>query len=176
MRDAVVAHLMANGFAPDGGDSERWAVVRLGPTPIAYPNIAARRKEVRFHDLNHVVTGYATDLGGESEMSAWEIGSGCRGYWVAWLLDLSGLLSGLRRPRRTVQAFARGRQTRNLYSRDYEALLRQPVSDIRAGLGLDQTTRVRPRDVLLLLALAPAALVTSSVVVACALVTSPWWL
>ncbi len=176
MRDGLAAYLGRNGFPPDGGDSQPWAVVRLGPIPIAYPNLDARRRAVRVHDLNHVVTGYATDLKGESEISAWEVGSGCGQYWVAWLLGLSGLVTGARWPIATARAFSRGRQTQNLYQREYESTLDEPISTLHNELGLDRPTTTRPLDIALLLAFLPASVLASAVVVGTSVVTAPWWI
>jgi hypothetical protein len=113
---ALAAHLSRSGLPPDGGDSERFAVVKMGPIPFAIPNTRARKRAVRLHDLNHLFSGYGTDLGGESEISAWELASGgCGHYAVAWSLDLAGLLLGLvAYPRRTWAALSAGRTVRNL--------------------------------------------------------------
>lgn len=166
-----------NGFAPDGGYDDKWAIARLGPIPMAVPNVEARRRSVPIHDLNHVVTGYATDLRGEAEISAWEIGSGCRSYVAAWILGLTVMLAGAGRwPVATVQAFARGRQSRNLYSCDRRSVLDRPVRALRAELSLDRQTRVRPSDVVMLVLWLPVAVVASAFVTATAVVTSPWWL
>lgn len=151
-------------------------MVRLGPIPIAYPNISARRRAVRYHDLHHVVTGYATDLRGEVQISAWEIRSGCKDYWVAWILGLSGLLTVFKWPRETVHAFARGRRSKNLYGLDYSSLLARQVTDVQAELCLDQPVRARPTDAALLLALLPLAALATGLIAATVVATAPWWL
>lgn len=58
LRVAIESHLAEEGFAPDGGVAERWAVTRVGPLPICIPNTAARRRAVPYHDANHVLSGY----------------------------------------------------------------------------------------------------------------------
>src|SRR5262249_4540044 len=115
-----------------------WVKVRLGPLPFFFPNTAARVRAVRFHDLHHVVTGYATDVVGEAEIAAWEIATGCAGFGAAWLLNLEALALGLlRAPGPSWRAFLRGRRTRNLYGARFdEALLAARVGDVRARLGL----------------------------------------
>jgi hypothetical protein len=130
--EALAAHLVRNGLPPDGGASERFAVVRLGRLPYPIPNTSARRRAVKLHDLNHLVTGYGTDLAGESEISAWELASGgCQRYVAAWVLDLSGLLMGLIAfPRRTVRAFQAGHVAHNLYGYPYAGLLDRPMPDV----------------------------------------------
>lgn len=176
LREGLADYLAANGLPADGGDTEPWAVVRLGPVPVAYPNIPARRRAVRYHDLNHVVTGYATDLRGESEIAAWELGSGCGRFWVAWVINLGAIVAGLQWPLGTLRAFARGRQTRNLFGTPYEEILRQPVLAVRADLGLDTPTRVRASDVVLFVSLLLPGAVAGALVLGCAMASSPWWL
>jgi hypothetical protein len=138
LREARARYFRANGFGADGGYAASWVKVRLGPVPFAFPNTAARVRAVRFHDLHHVVTGYATDAVGEAEIAAWEIATGCAGFAAAWVLNLYALGLGLlRAPGPTWRAFARGRRTRNLYRWPYqEALLDARVGDVRARLGL----------------------------------------
>ncbi len=132
-------YFRANGFGDDGGYNADWVDFKLGPIPVPFPNTPSRKRAVRFHDLHHALTGYATDVRGEFEISAWEIGSGCADYLAAWQLNLSGMVGGLMvEPRRTWRAFVRGRQSRNLYRATYdEVLLGRRVADVRRELGLD---------------------------------------
>jgi hypothetical protein len=139
LREARARYFRASGFGEDGGYAKRWVKIRLGPIPFAFPNTAARVRAVRYHDLHHVVTGYATDLVGEAEIAAWEIASGCAGFVAAWILNLYALPLGLATDARaTWRAFLRGRRTRNLYRAAYcDALLAERVGAVRARLGLD---------------------------------------
>ena len=107
---------------------------------MPFPNSPGRKRAVRFHDLHHALTGYATDTLGEFEISAWEIGSGCAGYIAAWQLNLAGMTGGLFvAPRRTWRAFLRGRQSRNLYRTQYDdVLLARRVEEVRRELALDR--------------------------------------
>lgn len=136
---ARARYFEANGFGADGGYGKRWEIVRLGPVPVPILNTAARVRAIRFHDLHHVLTGYATDVAGEAEISAWELASGCANMPFAFAINIQGLLLGvLRAPRRTLAAWARGRRTANLYRDTFsDELLARTVGAERARLGLD---------------------------------------
>jgi hypothetical protein len=130
-------YFVRNRFGSDGGYSAAWVDFKLGPVPFPFPNTQGRVAAVRFHDLHHVVTQYATDFLGELEISAWEIGAGCKGSAFAWQINLGGLAGGmLLAPRRTAAAFYRGLGSHSLYGEDYDALLKQTVGDVRERLGL----------------------------------------
>ena len=133
-------YFRVNDFGLDGGYQAAWVDFKLGPIPMPFPNTRGRRAAVRFHDLHHTLTGYGTDVLGEFEISAWEIGSGCAGFVAAWQLDLSGMVGGLLSiPRRTWRAYLRGRQSRNLFRARYDhALLSRQVGEMRHQLGLDR--------------------------------------
>ena len=137
--EALRGYFAANGFGEDGGYSAAWVDFHLGRIPMPFPNTAARKRAVPRHDLHHILTGYRTDVAGEFEISAWEIGGGCRDFVAAWQLNLGGMAGGaLRWPSRTWRAFVRGRHSRNLYGRPYDAaLLSTSVSQARRDLGLD---------------------------------------
>jgi hypothetical protein len=142
--DDTLAHarddyFRVNGFGENGGYDDAWVDFKLGPIPMPFPNTPSRKRAVRFHDLHHALTGYATDIRGELEISAWEIGSGCADHVAAWYLNLSGMVGGiLAAPRRTFAAFVRGRHSRNLYRAAYDdALLGRRIGEVRHDLGLD---------------------------------------
>ncbi|HEX9105222.1 MAG TPA: hypothetical protein VF997_23590, partial [Polyangia bacterium] len=135
--DDTLAHarddyFRVNGFGPNGGYDDAWVDFKLGPIPVPFPNTPSRKRAVRFHDLHHALTGYATDVRGEFEISAWEVASGCADYLAAWQLNLSGMVGGmLVAPRRTFRAWVRGRRSGNLYRTRYdEALLGRRVADV----------------------------------------------
>jgi len=140
LANALRVYFADNGFSEDGGYTDAWVDFHLGPLPFPFPNTASRKRAVRFHDLHHLVTGYPTDIAGEFQISAWEIGSGCRDFAAAWQLNLGGMGAGaMRWPRKTWQAFLRGRQSNNFYDRAYDdALLTTRVGDARRELGLDR--------------------------------------
>lgn len=179
LKATIEAHLAEEGFGPDGGVAERWAVTRVGPVPICIPNTAARRKAVPYHDANHVVSGYEHDLVGESEIGAWELGGGCRGYVAAWVLNWAALVPGLVvAPRRMFRAFVRGRHSRNLYAFDLDQLLELPLAEVRHRCRLvasdDPTATIA--DGFLFAVVVALAPVVGSIPVVLAIVTSPAWL
>ncbi|MGA2520279.1 MAG: hypothetical protein ABSG81_05600 [Acidimicrobiales bacterium] len=176
--DALRLHFARNGFPPDGGMSEKWALVRVGPIPVGIPNVAARRRATPIHDLNHLVSGYGHDAMGEAENAAWELGGGCRDYVAAWVLNCSALGLGIfRSPQRLFAAFVRGRQTSNLYSVDIDAVVDLPLSTVRTTLGLDQPRHdATAVDAALFAALVGLVPVVGLVPFAVSVVTSPVWL
>ncbi len=179
VQEALARHLAASGLPPDAGDSDPFAVVRIFYLPYPIPNTRARKRAVRIHDLNHLVSGYRTDRIGELEISAWELASGgCQDYGAAWVLDLAGLLGGLIvAPSRTVRAFWTGRSQQNLYSFEYEELLGLSIVDARRLASEPEPTRLRRAPAALHL----AALVTLALPAAIAMsiawyVLVPAWL
>ncbi len=165
-----------NGFAADGGYGDKWVDFKLGPFPFRIRNSAGRVRAVRYHDLHHVATGYTTDLGGELEISAWELGAGCRDFVAAWILNLGGLAAGiLRVPVRTFRAFVRGRRTRSLYGRAFEPLLEREVDDVRREMGLvpEPSARATLADAALFALTGVAGLVVGAVLLVVGLVLGP---
>jgi hypothetical protein len=138
LRDARGQYFAANGLG-EGGYDDKWVKLAAGPLRFAFPNTAGRVHAVRYHDLHHVVTGYATDWTGEAEIGAWEIASGCRDLIAAWVLNLYAMQIGLWiSPRSVWRAFARGRHSRNLYAEPWsEALLEESVGAMRRRLALE---------------------------------------
>jgi hypothetical protein len=138
VRVARERYFRDNGFAPDGGYGDRWVKIQMGPIALRLPNTPQRVRSVRYHDLHHVATGYATDWTGEAEIAAWEIASGCADHHAAWLLNLWAMAIGLAiAPRAVWRAFARGRCSRNLYREPWtDALLDARVGELRSRLGL----------------------------------------
>ena len=145
LRDARALYFEANGFGSDGGYSSKWVKIDFYGLPIAFPNVEARRRAVRLHDLHHLATGYDTDFPGEAEISAWEISTGCARYLAAWVLNFQGMFVGsFVAPKRVYRAFALGRRSRNLYREGFdEALLAERVGDLRERLvaGTDDAPR-----------------------------------
>ena len=135
VREARAAYFEANGFG-DGGYRDAWVTFKVGPFPVAFPNTAGRVRAVRLHDLHHVATDYDTDLVGEAEIGAWELASGCRDFWAAWVLNGLAMLGGVwLAPRRVWRAWQRGRRSRNLYEGEWdEALLELRVGELRRRL------------------------------------------
>lgn len=180
LRDAVTAYFRDNGFGDDGGYSAKWVDFKLGPIPFPLPNSEARKKAVRFHDLNHVLTGYRTDFGGECEISAWELGAGCEEFVAAWALNLGGLAAGLFfQPWKTFRAFVAGRRSRHAaYAMNYDYALSQQVDDVREQLAVTTTGTPRASDVVLFALAALGGLLVGGLLFA--LMLSPitlalWW-
>lgn len=133
MRAARDRYFDANGFGSDGGYDDAWVDFELGPLPLPFPNTPGRIAAVKFHDLHHVLTGYQTNATGEFEISAWEIGAGCTSMPAAWVINMSGLATGvIAAPRRIFAAFVRGRRSRSLYGEAFDPLLERTVGDLRA--------------------------------------------
>lgn len=139
MREARATYFAINGFGEDGGYGDAWVDFKLGPLPAPFPNTKGRLEAVRFHDLHHIVTGYDTNLTGEFEISAWELGAGCKDQVAAWALNLAGLAGGLfLAPRRTFRAFVRGVHSRSLYGLELEQLLDRDVAEVRRETRVDE--------------------------------------
>ena len=166
VREARARYFADNAFGEDGGYGASWVTLfQLGPLPLGFPNSPSRVRAVRYHDLHHLVTGYDTDMSGEAEISAFELGGGCGDLRFAWFINVLGMAWGLLLvPERTRRAFARGANSRNLYAHPYdEAWLDEPLGQLRARLGVDdaateldaaQARRYRAFLVLSVLALA----------------------
>jgi hypothetical protein len=149
IREARSLYFDANGFPADGGYAAKWVDFELGPIPMPFPNSDGRRRAVKVHDLHHVLTGYQTDIVGETEISAWELGAGCGDMIAAWLLNLGGMALGmLIAPHRTWRAWVRGRQTKSLYRESItDEFLTRRVGDLRTACNMSQpASRARPSD------------------------------
>src|SRR4029079_2157900 len=110
VRTARTRFFASNGFPIDGGYDDAWADAQFGPVAYRVPNLPARSRALRIHDLHHLVTGYTTSWRGEAAISAWELGSGWGRHWYAWVIALFGFFTGLvAQPQATLAAFARGR-------------------------------------------------------------------
>ena len=148
--------LNRQGRIVDGEEVARWIRVKLEPLPLSFyiPNFGARQHALRLHDIHHLATGYQTNLAGEAEIAAWEIGGNCTTYWAAWLLNFTAFCYGwVCLPRRVFRAFVRGRCTRNLYHKRWrDGFLVETIGHMRRHLQLDQITpRARLLDIILYL-------------------------
>jgi hypothetical protein len=141
--EALRAQNVAHGLPADGGETDRWFHIRIGPFTIRLPNPPARQRAVFFHDTNHLLTGYDTVFSrGEMEIAAWEIASGCGIYWFAWFINLAIFAVGLTVcPRAMFRAFLRGRRiATSMYRRreNRSTLTEMTVADLRALIGAEQ--------------------------------------
>jgi hypothetical protein len=147
LREARAQYFRENGIDEDGGYAQKWVRIKLGPVPILFPNTTGRRAALLQHDLHHVATGYDTTLVGEAEIGAWELASGCRHYYAAWILNLGAVVTGLfLAPRQVVRAFQLGRHCTNLYHLGVDAdWPGETVSGLRQRLGLNALCGEPPR-------------------------------
>lgn len=136
--DALARYHAENGFEGDAMVAETIQVSVLGLPAVDMPNPKFQRHLLAKHDLHHVLTGYGTDLRGEAEMGAFELGAGSL-HWFVWLNNLGALFLGVLCPWRTTRAFVRGLTARSLYLDDtpYQALLAMPVDELRARLRIE---------------------------------------
>lgn len=90
--------------------------VYIGCLLAPVPNVNARKKYLKFHDLHHIMTGYGIGKIGESEVSAWELGSrSCKKPLIS-IMNLFALSTGyILSPGRVTKAFFRGCKSKNLY-------------------------------------------------------------
>jgi hypothetical protein len=107
-----------SGFGNVIGSRSLTVPVYTGCMLVPLPNIEARRRYLKYHDLHHLIGNYSVGRIGEGEVSAWELGTGSA--FVSPLLgamNLIALSTGLvLEPKRMWQAFRRGCSSRNLYS------------------------------------------------------------
>jgi len=138
IKDALIE--MFNRFGiPANAYTAKSFVIRVGKIPIHLPNIQARIRIARFHDIQHIITGYPVNWRGEAEIGAWELATGCRTSFIAWFLNSGAVIVGLfMHPKAVVKAFKRGLKTRtNLYHNfEYEPLLNMTVRELREIIGL----------------------------------------
>ena len=135
VREARARYFAENGFDEDGYQ-RRFVKLQLGPLPVWIVNTQSRVRSVRLHDVHHVLTGYRTDVLGEGEIGAFELGAGCADHFAAWYLNLNAVAIALPLgPAALRRAFARGRRSRCLYDREWdEALLDESVAGLRRRL------------------------------------------
>lgn len=130
--------LAERGF--DDGEVVYKAVewIKVAPVPIPIPNPPSRVQALKVHDVHHMVTGYGTDLPSEWAISGWEVGAGLHTNPVAWTFCLMGHAAGMvLAPRRTLRAFARGRQGRTFFDQDADAVFALTLDEARAFCGTD---------------------------------------
>lgn len=134
VREGLSRYHADNGFPSDVLSSPTVQVKVLGRR-VDLPSPAFQRPLLARHDLHHVLTGYGTDLRGEAELGAWELGAG-PGHWFVWANNAAALFLGVLAPVRTARAFARGLGCRSLYRDEtpYDRLLEMPVLALRAKL------------------------------------------
>jgi hypothetical protein len=140
VKDALNIYFSQYHFK-DGGYNLKFFKIKLGKIFIPVPNIPARVRAVKIHDIHHLLTGYKANYQGEAEIGGWEIASGCGKYYVAWILNFGSFLIGmLFYPRQLLHAFLRGRKCKtNLYREtDYnETLLNKTIGELKNEIEID---------------------------------------
>jgi hypothetical protein len=136
VKEALSYHLNENGLPLDGGYEEKWTPLKFGFLTFYIYNSKARKQAVKLHDIHHVVTGYKSDLCGEAEISAWELAAGIHNKYFAGVIGLAALFYGaFLYPKRTFNAFVRGKYSRSLYSQNFnESLLEQRIDCLKGRL------------------------------------------
>lgn len=91
------------------------------------------------HDVRHVIAGYSPDEIGEICLLIFRFGQ--IGHRGALLLGVLGLLHNIRHCGAVLEAFGRGRRARLLDLLPWEDRLAEPLSSLRAEVGLEPTRR-----------------------------------
>ena len=140
VKKALLVLYSKHNIQPDGGINDSEVKIELFKGFSFYiPNFDARKKIVVKHDIHHLVTGYSAFMKGETEISAWELSTGCSQNWVAFTINMYGMMSGvLFNPMGIWRAWLRGRRSRNLYHEKYDTaeLMNQKVATLKTELGL----------------------------------------
>ncbi|MEA2754657.1 MAG: ubiquinone biosynthesis protein [Aliidongia sp.] len=118
-----------------------------GTSPLSDPLRRFRERSRDQHDLQHVVTGYGRDGLGEICLLAFAYAqTGNRGLGAIALAGTFKVARALRgQPVFTavVQAYRHGRAAAVLIEQDWEALLSQPLRNVRRNLGIEEPTLYR---------------------------------
>jgi hypothetical protein len=118
LQDELDAFYKRSGFGDVPGARPRTVRVYTGCLLVPMPNIEARRRFLKYHDLHHLVTGFSIGRIGEGQVSAWELGSGSAFVSpMLGVMNLIALSTGLVLDRKRMwRAFRLGCNSRNLYS------------------------------------------------------------
>lgn len=148
MQEAIDQLYLRAELTDDGGIDLPYVELPLfAGFSIYFPNNQARKEVLHKHDMHHELTGYRTNWNGETEISAWEIATGCRHNYMALLLNYGGMVVGMTHNLPNVwKAYMRGKETRNLYQVNLtmDELRNMKVDDLRKELGLDRD--INPRN------------------------------
>ena len=140
IKDALVQLFDRFSF-PSDAYTAKYFSIRLGNSSINLPNITARVKVARYHDIHHILTGYPANWVGEAEIGAWELATGCRTSFIAWFLNGGAVFVGLfMKPKAVLKAFCRSWKTKtNLYHNfEYSQLLEMTVKELQDKIGLEK--------------------------------------
>jgi len=113
---ALKQFYVTSGFEVETGKRPAFVEVFVGCMLIPMPNIETRRKDIKYHDLHHVINGYDATQVGEGEVSAWELGTGSLLHPILMFMNLIAISTALAvSPKRVFSAYLRGCKSRNLY-------------------------------------------------------------
>jgi hypothetical protein len=117
VQDELDEFYKRSGFGDVPGARPRTVRVYTGCLLVPMPNIEARRRFLKYHDLHHLVTGFSIGRIGEGQVSAWELGSGSAFVSpMLGVMNLIALSTGLVLDRKRMwRAFLLGCNSRNLY-------------------------------------------------------------
>jgi len=118
LKEELAAFYRKHGFGEATGKRAYTVPVYTGCMLVPLPNIEARHKYLKYHDLHHLIGRYGVGRVGEGEVSAWELGTGSvLASPMLAFMNLIALSTGLvLEPKRMWRAFVRGTRSRNLYS------------------------------------------------------------
>jgi len=140
VKEALPVFYQDYKLEPDGGIDDPTVKIKLLKGVYMYfPNFTARKKVILKHDIHHLVTGYTGVMKGETEISAWELSTGCTNNWAAFTINTYGMMSGILFNLRGLwKVWSRGKRTSNLYYGKYEdkELLNRSVEGLKQELGL----------------------------------------
>ena len=116
IQEALIGFYKYNKLNLTADFSSHCVRVYIGCILAPVPNINARKKYLKFHDLHHIMAEYGIDRVGESQISAWELGSrSCRKPLIS-IMNLFALSTGfILKPKLVTEAFYRGCRSKNLY-------------------------------------------------------------
>ncbi len=145
VKDALQLFYEDYHLEADGGIQETTVKLELLKGIFMYiPNFKARKKVLLRHDIHHLLTGYSAKMKGETEISAWELSTGCSHNWFAFIINTNGMMAGLPFNLKGIwKAWLRGKSSRNLYQKKYsdEHLLYEKVAELKNDLGLIHNTK-----------------------------------
>jgi hypothetical protein len=118
LQQELSAFYAKHGFGEAIGARALTVPVYTGCLLVPLPNIEARHRYLKYHDLHHLITRYSVGRIGEGEVSAWELGTGSLlASPTLAFMNLIALSTGLvLEPGRMLRAFVRGTRSSNLYS------------------------------------------------------------
>ena len=143
IRQIIESHITSFDLCPGAQSyvewqTKPWLQTRIGGRLVSIFPMLLIREALCKHDVHHILTGYATDIKGEAELAAWELGSGgCHFNIVFWLDRMSFFAIGLvAHPIATVRAFLHGKTCTNLFRHRLAEVETWSVSATRKRLGL----------------------------------------